>query len=476
MIFTTYNIGISEIVCTNRYEDTEELNILYDAEASKRPNFCTNPMCGHLIKPHIHSSKTNIIKDIKSEGKIVVIRLKINRYRCPICKYVFPDEFTFYEKGEHLTKRLNQEFVNRCIDGETFRFIGNAYGVDGKTVAKAFNAYAKAHGDKPELTYTPIILGIDKSHIDDHYRLILTDIYNQKLIDIKKNNLKPTVIAYLKTLDKKICKCVTMDFFESYLSCVNKVLPDALVTIDKYHVIQEINCCINYIRKDLQNYYRSQGYDISIFNNSKRLFMTNWEDLSPEDVDKLRGCFKAFPQLYEAYMVKETLRDIYATARTYNEALNMFNAWLDAIPSLERFRTMKNAFAERKTHILNYWLYRWTNSFTELTNNTIKQIEKDGSGCNFDVLRDRCILSINNQNPDKFKYRDVSYVKGYNQTQFKEKMDSLYDIALMFDVTPSSIALKTEDEIETNGSSFPVSERDRMVNLVQRIACHFRDR
>ncbi len=102
----SYDIGISEIICTERYEDTDGLSILYDAEASKRPTRCTNPKCGHFIKPHVHSSKTNIIKDIKSEGKLVFIRLKISRYRCPDCKYVFPDEFTFYEKNEHLTKRL----------------------------------------------------------------------------------------------------------------------------------------------------------------------------------------------------------------------------------------------------------------------------------------------------------------------------------------------------------------------------------
>ena len=159
----------------------------------------------HHIKPHVHSSKTNLIKDIKSEGKLVFIELNINRYRCPDCKYVFPDEFTFFEKNEHITKRLKSEFVRRCINGETFRYIANDYSVDGKTVAKAFNDYADTHRDEAVLTYTPIILGIDEAHIDDHYRLVLTDIFNQKLLDIKKDNKKATVKAYLRTLDKNVC-------------------------------------------------------------------------------------------------------------------------------------------------------------------------------------------------------------------------------------------------------------------------------
>lgn len=401
---------------------------MYDAEISNRPNRCTSPMCGHSIKPHVHSTKTNLIKDIKSEGKIVLVKLKINRYRCPDCKYVFPDEFTFYEKDEHITKRLKQEFVRRCINGETFRYIANDYGVDGKTVAKAFNDYADAHRDESVLTYTPIILGIDEAHIDDHYRLVLTDIYNQKLIDIKKDNHKPTVKAYLKTLDKKVCKCVTMDFAEGYAACVESVLPDAVVVIDKFHVIQLINRCVDQVRKDIQNYYRDQGCDIRVFKQSRTLFMTNWEDLSPKASDRLNDWFKRFPALYDAYMVKETFRDIYATAKTYSEAHKMFGDWLKAIPDIERFKTMKNTFFDRKSHILNYWSYHWTNAYTESVNNLIKKIEKAGRGYKFDVLRDRCILSINNPSPDKFDYKKAVYVKKGEQPAFKSKQ-KLYELS-----------------------------------------------
>lgn len=429
MTIPIYDIGIPEIVCTARYEDTNDLSILYDAEVSKRPNQCTNPKCGNSIKPHVHSSKTNLIKDIKSEGKIVLVKLKINRYRCPDCKYVFPDEFAFYEKDEHITKRLKHEFVRRCINGETFRYIANDYGVDGKTVAKAFNDYADAHRDESVLTYTPIILGIDEAHIDDHYRLVLTDIYNQKLIDIKKDNHKPTVKAYLRTLDKNVCKCVTMDFAEGYAACVESVLPDAVVVIDKFHVIQLINRCVDNVRKDIQNYYRDhEGCDIRVFKQSRTLFMTNWEDLSPKASDRLNDWFKEYPALYDAYMVKETFRDIYATAKSYFEAYDMFNDWIKAVPDVERFKAMKNTFLDRKGHILNYWSYHWTNAYTESVNNLIKKIEKAGRGYKFDVLRDRCILSINNPAPDKFDFKKAVYVKSGEQPDFKSKQ-RLYDLS-----------------------------------------------
>ena len=120
-----YDIGIPEINVTARSESEDGRAILYTAEAAHRPECCANPACGHKIKPHVHSSKSNLIHDIRSEGKLVYINLTIRRYRCPDCSYVFPDEFTFFAKNSHITDRLKQEFVDRCIKGETFTYIGS---------------------------------------------------------------------------------------------------------------------------------------------------------------------------------------------------------------------------------------------------------------------------------------------------------------------------------------------------------------
>lgn len=410
-----YDIGIPEIKINSRLEDTDHISIRYEAEASERPHYCTNPRCGHQIIPHVHSSKNNLIRDIKAEGKLVFINLKVRRYRCPDCNYVFPDKFSFYEKNAHITNRLKQEFVDRCIKGETFNYIARDYGVDHKTVAAAFKAYSEVHAELLTYDYTPVILGIDEAHIDDHYRLVLTDILGQRLLDIKKNNHKPTVNAYLRTLDKSVCKAVTMDFAPGYASCVERCLPDAYVIIDKFHAVQEVNRCLDNVRKDLQNGYRQQGIDIRRFKRSRTLFMVNWEDLTVPATDKLNEWFEEFPDLFEAYMVKETFRDIYLTAHDKIQATRMLNAWIGTIPDWERFHAMRNTFTTRKEHVLNYWNYHWTNAYTESINNRIKAIEKAGRGYKFDTLRERCLLEINTPRPERFNPREATYID--TQTQ-----------------------------------------------------------
>jgi hypothetical protein len=161
-------------------------------------------------------------------------------------------------------------------------------------------------------------------------------------------------------------------------------------------------------------------------------------------------------------MVKETFRDIYATAKTHSEALVMFDAWLESIPNYEQFSAMRNTFTERREHITNYWHYHWTNAFTESTNNAIKKIEKAGRGYKFDVLRDRCILSINNPKPDKFDHKKAVFVKkGDNPTVIISK-EKLYELSVQYDkLNP----LRSIDDV---APPFP-EEQNKFLDYIQQI-------
>ena len=89
-----YDIGISEIAVTAKYEDTEQRSIKYDAEAAVRPSKCPNPGCVSTLLPNRHDSTEYLLHDVKTEGKLSYINLRIRRYKCPNCGFVFPDEFT----------------------------------------------------------------------------------------------------------------------------------------------------------------------------------------------------------------------------------------------------------------------------------------------------------------------------------------------------------------------------------------------
>ena len=134
-----------------------------------------------------------------------------------------------------------------------------------------------------------------------------------------------------------------------------------------------------------------------------------------------------FPDLYTAYMVKETFRDIYLSCTTYEEAEQMFDSWISDIPDYERFNAMRTTFMQRKEHILNYFIYGETNAFTESINNQIKRIEKAGRGYKFDNLRSRCLLTINKGVNKPFDHKEAIFMKAANKQAYEERIKAFND-------------------------------------------------
>ncbi len=96
-----YDIGIPEIKCTQRSVDVDGVSIRYEAEAVVRPTHCPNSDSDIEHKNpkfHIHSFQYNLLRDTRSEGKLVFINLKVKRYRCSECGKIVSDTFTFYDK------------------------------------------------------------------------------------------------------------------------------------------------------------------------------------------------------------------------------------------------------------------------------------------------------------------------------------------------------------------------------------------
>lgn len=414
------DIGIPEIIITDKQTDDNNQSIVFVAESATRP-ICPNPDCSHKLTPNRHDKEPYRLHDVKAEGKLAYINLIMRRYKCPECQTVFPDNFTFFTRRQHMTKRLKNEFVTRCLKGETFRYIANDYSVDSKTVAAAFQEYVDEHREELGQIYTPEVLGIDEAHIDDHYRLVLTDIKGQKLLDMKSNNHPRTVKNYLKSLDKSVCKCVTMDFAPGYASAVRETLPNALIVIDKFHAVQEVNKCLDNLRKRVQREHLAKGEKIKRFKHSRKLFMTNWEDLTDDGESRLSTWFNEIPEFYQAYLCKEMFRDIYKTAETMDHASKMFDIWYNGIPAYPEFNAMRKTMKQRREHILNYWSYSWTNAYTESVNNAIKAIEKRGRGYKFDRLRELCMLEINKPKPEKFDPKKAHYTSVLPNAEERKK-------------------------------------------------------
>lgn len=98
-----------------------------------------------------------------------------------------------------------------------------------------------------------------------------------------------------------------------------------------------------------------------------------------------------FDDLGKAYMLKESLYDLYSFGTKY-EAEMAYQVWLDDLNKQsdmvrEGFSELTSAMTNWKEAIFNYFDYRATNAYTESLNGMLKQIYRNGRGYSFKAIR-----------------------------------------------------------------------------------------
>ena len=120
--------------------------------------------------------------------------------------------------------------------------------------------------------------------------------------------------------------------------------------------------------------------------------LNNWERA------KLGELFSAYPELREAWLLKESFRGWYQTPDRgqAGEKLVLLEEKI-ACSSLPEFKELLRTFRNWREEILNYFDYRITNGFVEGKNNQIKTIKRMAYGYrNMDNFRLR-ILATNSK-------------------------------------------------------------------------------
>lgn len=396
------SLGLPEFKVLKVEKSPDDTALLFDVEAAHRPNFCY--ACGAAMPPYKHGPSTRIVHDTKRDKYFVYLRIHTNRFICNECGHSWDEKFPCVDEKKKTTTRLKEAVVQMCMNKHTaFTDVANFYNISDKTVSEIFNEWAKSK--EWMLTFkAPEVLGIDEAHIDNHFRAVIVDTKNNKLLEMLPNNKQEPLIAYFKKMDGiNNVSVATMDFCDTYPLAVKAVFPFARIVIDHYHVIQDLNRKMTKERIAIQKELSDK--DGKRIKGLHKLFMANKENLTDWEKYLLREAFKIAPELQTIYNLKEGFRDIYTNSVRY-KAEESFDAWCDKVPvKYKNMTTFKNTILERREHVFNYFdCDRVTNAYAESANNIVKGIEKIGSGYKFSTLRLRCLFYTKATKPARIKY------------------------------------------------------------------------
>jgi len=379
-------LNLAGLNVTNFKESETEYHVKATPVTISR--LCAN--CGRSNDTVSHARRTLVIRDIPAHGKAVVIHLDVPRLKCRPCNKTFTATVPEVDTGHEMTERLARWIGRQSLE-YTYADIAKQIGVNEKTVRNIFDEYV-ASLEKQFKRETPIWLGIDEIKLK-RFRAIFTNLHSKSMIDMLPDRYGTSIVAFLVSLpDKGRITHVGMDMWRPYRLAVQKVLPNAKIVVDKFHVVSKANAAFDTVRRKIANADKGRGLGLK---RAHKLFAKRKNDLNDEQWLTVSGWLNSFPELATAYDLKERLFQVYEVT-TPEEAWGKYLNWESAIPPemSKAFRPVKTAFRNWKQFILNYFDdQRVTNAFTESFNAKVRAVYRNGRGYTFERLRAKVLYT-----------------------------------------------------------------------------------
>jgi transposase len=364
-----------------------------EASYTVEPATCTHCGRGRLFnKLYRHGTRPQLLMDVPAHGKRVVIVLHRVRYRCQDCGKTFLQPIPDMDAGGSMTIRLVRH-VEAASLLRTFSSIAEEVGIDEKTVRNIFNAHV-ARLDETVTFVTPEWLGIDEVYLLRKPRCVLTNVKEATVIEVMPDRYKKTVIERLgKLRDKDRVLVVTMDMSRTFRDAVAAKLPDAVVVIDKFHVVRMASQSMEAVRKSIRGGLDDKSRRKMM--HDRFILLRRLKGLEDNQVETMESWFKLFPLLKTAHELKEGFYNIWDECDTRQKAEAAYAEWEAKIPAelTSAFKPVVTAVKNWRTEIFAYFDHRATNATTEALNGLTKVVARNGRGYSFRAIRAKMLYA-----------------------------------------------------------------------------------
>ena len=231
--------------------------------------------------------------------------------------------------------------------------------------------------------------------------MVLVDIEQREIVGLVEERTEESVTSYLKSWGKEVLSQIieaSIDLWKPYQRVAEKLMPQAIVVADRFHVMKQVNQELDRQRKksrkeaqELENESEKEQL-LSGLNKSKYALLKNEKDLTEKQRDKLEEVKKVSPILAKMHSLKEEFRDIFETNHNWVEGLLSLADWLRN--SKEYFPKSFGTIRRWLGEIIAYFDSRTTQGVVEGINNKLKLIKRRDYGFrNFDNFSIRCFLT-----------------------------------------------------------------------------------
>ena len=390
---TVSSLGLSGIRVFNIQKTDSSLEIW--VEKNTLVGICPN--CG-VVSDKVNDTRYYQVIDRPMFHQTMAIWVRKRRFKClneDCGAKTFTEVIEGLKPGSFYTD-LFQDFTHSFTKGMTYtdtrRHLERTYGYKvGLTTIYTWSQKRLRAEMPPQSPRKARFIGLDEfaKGKDHDYGVVLTDLEARKIIDVGdggKTKKAATELLHKAVQLDSVAACV-IDMWKPFKTAA-AILPNALVIVDKFHLIKKANEALDGVRKRIRGQTDDKTFEEQL-QRYKKLPRMGRERLSEKQEQRLWQILELSPELKQAYEFKELLRDIYEQD-DLAVAQNQLGNWIkEALKTLiPELMELASTVVHWKEQILNFWRFRLTNAVTEGKINKIKVIRRKAYNYNnFESLR-----------------------------------------------------------------------------------------
>ncbi len=214
---------------------------------------------------------------------------------------------------------------------------------------------------------------------------VLTDLQNKVVLAVEPGKSSESANKALDCMtEENLANVVdaSTDFATDFTSVVDERLPQAVHSIDKFHVSQLAHKALDAVRRQELSDLKTEEGQPSL--KKMRLpLLKSYNKLDSKGQTRLLTILAVAKKTAKAHEAKETLTEIMATKGiTPEEGKAMLEAWCDVTKrsQIKQLKTLSNTISKHLDKISNYFRRQTTNAATEGLNGKIKTVIADANG------------------------------------------------------------------------------------------------
>ena len=302
--------------------EIETDKITLDIESTSQTTAC--PHCGKTSKT-LHERHRRMVRDLPISGKPTYLRFIRRRFFCDDCHRAFSESLGFVDERRDYTRRY-QHWIFLQVRENNISAVRRVEQLTYDQIKSIF-----LHEARCRIPLTPFAdlqrLGIDEIALRKgrgNFALILSNLDTKEIVDVLKSRTQEKLRARLERLsafERAQIREVAIDMWSPYDAVCAELLPHAVITADRFHVMQAVNREL----KQLKN--QQKKVHPQALKGAHYALLKNRQDLTDKQQAALEHVYQVSPLVKTAHRLKECLRHIFECKSTKEKAIKRLRKW-----------------------------------------------------------------------------------------------------------------------------------------------------